>query len=78
MTFSQSAVSLVFNLATLIPSIAVSVRRLHDTNRSGWWNLIALTFVGIIPLLIWLCQAGDKNDNQYGGDPLAKAADAFA
>ncbi len=57
-------------LATLlIPTIAVGTRRLHDTGRSGWWQLLALTGIGIIPLLIWLCTKGDKGENKYGEDP---------
>jgi len=44
--------SLVWSLATLVPSIAVTVRRLHDTNRSGWWYLLVLpAVVALVPLL---------------------------
>ena len=47
----------IFSLATLIPSIAVTTRRLHDTNRSGWWQLIGLVpIVGFIVLLVFLTQ----------------------
>ena len=49
----------VFSLATLLPSIAAAARRLHDTNRSGWWQLIALVpLVGIIVLVVFLAQDG--------------------
>lgn len=51
----------------LLPSLAVSVRRLHDTNRSGWWLLISLLpLIGRIILLIWMCQDSDPYTNKYG------------
>ena len=50
---------LVAQLGFLIPGLSVGARRLHDTNRSGWWQLIALTIVGLIPLIIWF--ASDKD-----------------
>jgi uncharacterized membrane protein YhaH (DUF805 family) len=49
--------SSVFMLATLVPCIAVATRRLHDTNRSGWWQLICLVpVVGLIVLIVFLAQ----------------------
>jgi len=70
--------SLIFSLITLIPSIAVSVRRLHDTNRSGWWYLlIFIPLIGLIVLLIWFCTRGTAGPNRFGEDPLG-AADARA
>jgi uncharacterized membrane protein YhaH (DUF805 family) len=60
----------LYSLAVLLPSLAVSVRRLHDTNRSGWWVLISLVpFVGGIVLLIFCVLEGDRGYNQYGPDP---------
>ena len=60
----------VANLALLIPSIAVGVRRLHDTGRSGWWLLlIFLIIIGWIILLIWFCTDGTTGANKYGEDP---------
>jgi uncharacterized membrane protein YhaH (DUF805 family) len=60
----------IFHLAILIPSLAVGARRLHDTNRSGWWLLIALVpIIGGIALLVFYAQDGDKGSNQYGEDP---------
>ena len=62
----------IFALGSLIPNLAVGVRRLHDINRRGWWLLIALIpLVGIIILIVWLAKAGDKGPNQYGGDPIS-------
>ena len=64
-----SFVNSILSLALLVPGIAVAARRLHDTNRSGWWQLIALTIIGIIPLIIWLVQASDKTENNFGSTP---------
>jgi len=65
-------VSGLVSLALLIPGIAVTVRRLHDTNKSGWFILVALIpFIGWIYLLYLLVLEGDKASNQYGPDPKA-------
>lgn len=62
--------SLIYSLAVLIPSISVGVRRLHDTNRSGWWMLIALVpFIGSIVLLVLFVLDSDPGSNQYGPNP---------
>lgn len=53
-------------LRCLLPTGAVTARRLHDSNRNGGWQLIAITVVGIIPLLIWLCSRGERTSNRYG------------
>jgi|1185.fasta_scaffold557531_1 uncharacterized membrane protein YhaH (DUF805 family) len=56
-------------LALLVPSLAVGVRRLHDTGRSGWWLLIGLIpIVGWIVLLVFFLQESQP-DNQYGANP---------
>ena len=74
-----SPINIVANLATLIPSICVYIRRLHDVNRSGWWMFIALTCVGIIPLLIWVFSKGTDGPNDFGDDPLQEGgANAIA
>ncbi len=59
-------IDLVWSLGILVPSFALAARRLHDVGRSGWWQLIALTIVGIIPLFIWFVSAGDSDTNKYG------------
>ena len=70
-----SVLGSLYGLAVLIPSIAVSVRRLHDTNRSGWWLLIALVpLIGAIVLLVFMAQDSQPGKNQYGSNP--KAAEA--
>jgi uncharacterized membrane protein YhaH (DUF805 family) len=63
--------STIYWLALLIPSIAVGVRRLHDTNRTGWWILLWLTCIGIIVLIIFWALEGTPGDNKYGPDPKA-------
>ena len=49
-------INIIASLATLIPSLSVGARRLHDIGRSGWWQLIALTGIGIFLLIYWWCQ----------------------
>lgn len=62
----------LYALAVLLPSLAVSVRRLHDTGRSGWWLLIALLpLIGAIILLVFTCQDSQPHDNEYGENPKA-------
>jgi len=62
----------IYSLAVLIPSIAVSVRRLHDTDRSGWWLLIVLIpLIGAIVLLVFMVQDSQSSGNQYGPNPKA-------
>ena len=56
----------IFSLVLIIPTIAVTCRRLHDVNKSGWWQLIVITIIGIIPLMIWLCSEGTKKNNSHG------------
>ena len=59
----------IYALAVLVPSIAVSIRRLHDTDRSGWWLLLAFVpLVGLV--LIWfMAEEGNAGTNRYGQDP---------
>ncbi len=59
----------VYSLAVLVPSIAVGVRRLHDTNRSGWMLLLCLIpCVGLV-VLYWMILEGTPGENQYGPNP---------
>lgn len=62
------------SLLLFLPGLAVSIRRLHDIDRTGWWWLIAFTVIGIILLLVWACARGTPGANRYGADPLAGAA----
>lgn len=59
---------LLVSFALLIPDLAVGARRLHDTGRSGWLQLLMLTCVGFIPLIIWWCE-DSQGDNEYGPSP---------
>jgi uncharacterized membrane protein YhaH (DUF805 family) len=60
----------LISLGLFLPGLAVSVRRLHDLDRTGWWLLLIFTIVGIILLLIWSCIKGTKGPNSFAPDPL--------
>lgn len=63
--------SSIFMLGTLLPSLAVTVRRLHDTDRNGWWILLGfIPLIGGLILLIFTVKAGDPAENRYGPSPL--------
>lgn len=65
----------IYTLAVLIPSIAVSVRRLHDTDRSGWWFLInGIPLIGVIVFLVFTAQDSTPGNNQYGSNPKGATA----
>jgi len=65
-------ISLLLQLALILPGISVTVRRLHDGDRTGWWFwLYLIPIVGIVMMLIWVCSRGTAGDNRYGPDPLA-------
>ncbi len=65
---NRGLVGTIASLALLVPSLAVGARRLHDTDRSGWWQLIALTGVGVIVLIVfWVLDS--KGDNKHGPNP---------
>ncbi len=72
---SPGILGMLYALAVLIPGIAVSVRRLHDTNRSGWFLLIGLIpIIGTIVLIIFFAQDSDPGSNDYGENPKGVAA----
>ncbi len=73
-----SCVYVAYALAVLVPGIAVSIRRLHDTNKSGWWILINLVpLVGGIIFLVLMCIEGDPGPNLYGPSPKLLAQPAY-
>ena len=71
----QALIANLYSLAVLLPALGVSVRRLHDTGRTGWWILIALIpLIGLIVLLVFFFQEGDPGENEYGSNPKAEPA----
>lgn len=72
---SGGLVNTVASLALFLPSLAVGVRRLHDTDRSGWWILIGIIpIIGWILLIVWFC-TDSKPDNAYGPNPKTGPSD---
>jgi uncharacterized membrane protein YhaH (DUF805 family) len=69
--FHSAPFSLLFWLATVLPDLAIYVRRLHDTDRSGWWLLLFfIPLIGAIVLIVWFCTRGSQGYNRFGPDPL--------
>jgi len=73
-SFSSKAgigfLSTIYSLAVIIPGIAVSIRRLHDTSRSGWWLLISfIPIIGGIVLLVFMVQDSKPGENEFGPNP---------
>ena len=63
--------TIIVALGLFLPYLAVTIRRLHDTNRSGWWILIGfIPLVGLIVMLIFLCTKGTDGSNDFGPDPF--------
>ena len=70
MTSLFSIVGVLFSLVVLVPSITVSIRRLHDTGRSGWWLLLNLVpFLGWAVVIYFFVLDGQPGHNQYGPNP---------
>jgi uncharacterized membrane protein YhaH (DUF805 family) len=67
---SGQVVGDLYSLAVLLPSLGVGIRRLHDTNRTGWWYLLVfLPIIGWIVLIVFLAMASDPGANKYGPNP---------
>ena len=67
--FLLNIISGLFFLFTLLPGLSISVRRLHDTNRSGWWMwLCLLPLIGPIVLMVFFALSGTEGENRYGPD----------
>lgn len=67
---TNGALGGLYSLAVLIPFLAVSVRRLHDTDRSGWWILVnIIPLIGAIILLVFLCSDSKPGENRFGANP---------
>lgn len=72
-------VSIIVALGLLLPNLAVGVRRLHDTGRSGWWILIGLIpLIGFIVLIVFYVQESDQGPNEYGPPPADLGPTAVA
>ena len=69
---SYGPTNIIFTVVTFLPGIAVGARRLHDINKSGWWQLITLTIIGIIPLIIWFATVGKSKKNPHGNPIKSK------
>jgi uncharacterized membrane protein YhaH (DUF805 family) len=68
----------LYGLLLLLPSLGVEIRRLHDTNKTGWWILIAfIPIVGAIVLIVFFASAGTPGPNKYGPEPTATAEPAY-
>ena len=62
--------STLYGLAILLPSLGVSIRRLHDTGRTGWWVLISFVpILGLIVLIVFMVKDSQPGDNMYGPNP---------
>jgi len=69
----------IFSLVSFIPSLAVGARRLHDTDRSGWWQLLwFVPVLGWLVLLVFYCLDGTPGDNRFGPDPKGRGAQNIA
>ena len=72
LNMDSSPLSIIIWLACILPSLAVSFRRLHDVNKSAWWLFFFLVpIVGPIMMIVWFCTRGTAGDNRFGSDPLA-------
>ncbi len=69
-----SPLNSIFTLIALVPTFALTARRLHDVDRSGWWLFLAATGIGILLLLYWLGLEGTGGPNKFGADPMSAPA----
>ena len=68
--YGFGTLSIILTIVTIVPGTAVSVRRLHDINKSGWWILLFFTIIGWIPLIYWVCLKSDGAENRFGPSPI--------
>ena len=79
MEYEAGLFSGLYSLLILIPSIAVVVRRLHDTDRSGWWILISLIpLIGVIVLFVFICLDSQPGTNRFGANPKEAASQTLS
>ncbi len=64
---SAGVISMLISLAIFLPSLGLSVRRLHDINFNGWWVLVGfIPVIGVVALMIFACIPGTEGENKYG------------
>ena len=68
----MGAIGAVITLGFIIPLIAVTIRRLHDTDRSGWWFLLGLIPIANIVLLVFLCLDSTPGENRFDANPKSR------
>jgi uncharacterized membrane protein YhaH (DUF805 family) len=72
-----NGILVIYEIAVVIPSLSAAVRRLHDTDRSGWWVLIGLVpFVGVIVAIVFMVLDGTPGSNRFGANPKGIAPTA--
>jgi len=67
--FFSRPLSAIFTLVTIVPSLALGIRRLHDVDRKSTWAFLIFTVVGIVLLIFWACKRGTNGANRFGSDP---------
>jgi len=67
---TMGPISKIAAVVLFLPGLAVLFRRLHDIDRTGWWWLLGLTFIGFFVLIYWWCQPGTPGANRFGANPL--------
>ena len=73
--FGTGVFYIIALIVLILPSIAVLIRRLHDTDRTGWWYWIQLLpLIGLIVILVFTLTGGDEGDNKYGPNPYGSVA----
>ena len=77
---TESAINIVIGLLALslmLPNLAVTIRRLHDTDRSGWWALLSFVPILSLVILVFMFLDGTSGGNRFGPDPKADSGDIF-
>ena len=70
--FSTYLLTEIMRIILFFPNFSLGIRRLHDTNKSGWWVLLSFTIIGIFPLFYWFYFVeGDDRPNKYGDKPIS-------
>ncbi|GAC1476852.1 MAG: DUF805 domain-containing protein [Gemmatimonadaceae bacterium] len=73
--YGINVLAVIYSVALIIPSLAVTIRRLHDTGRTGWWLLVGcVPIIGAIVLIVFAVQDSQPGTNEYGPNPKAAPA----